>query len=518
MANGFLKGTLILTIAGFVVKAIGSINWIILSRILNGEGIGIYLMAFPIYLLALQVSSAGIPVAISIITAEKAAKEDYKGANRVFRVSLSLLTFTGFVLSALVWFGADWLIQYHIIKESRAYYSILALSPAIFFVTLISCFRGYLQGWQSMTPTALSQIIEQLVRVVVMLWCASYFLPYGLEYAAGGASLGAGAGAFAALLLLLYYYWKLQRSLPTAVAPTLPQESVWAILKRIAILAIPISMASILLPLVSNLDLLIVPRRLEDAGFSTAQATELFGYLTGMAVPLINLATIITAAMATSLVPSISNANALHDQKALYHRTSESVHLSFLATIPFAMLLFILAEPVVTFIYNAPAAGEATQILSWAIFLLGLHQVTTGILQGLGKPKIPVLNMAISAALKVIMNWFLTAIPWLGIAGAAYATVVDIGFAAALNLYFIYKYTGYIFDIKNLLQNCLSALVMGIVVYWLYPLLAQTGSLFLSLTCTALIGLGVYLLVMILCGGTKKEELRKLPIVSRFLK
>ncbi len=518
MANGFLQGTLILTIAGFVVKAIGSINWIILSRILNGEGIGIYLMAFPIYLLALQVSSAGIPVAISIITAEKAAQEDYSGAHRVFKIALALLTATGFILSALVWFGADWLIEYHIIKESRAYYSILALSPAIFFVTLISCFRGYLQGWQIMTPTALSQIVEQLVRVVVMLWFASYLLPYGLEYAAGGASLGAGAGAFAALLILLYYYWKLQRSLPQTPLEKFSQESAGTILTRIAELAIPISMASILLPLVSNLDLLIVPRRLEAAGFSTAEATELFGYLTGMAVPLINLATIITAAMATSLVPAISNANALHDKAVLYSRTSESVRLSFLATIPFAMLLYVLAEPVVTFIYNAPAAAQATQILSWAIFLLGLHQVTTGILQGLGKPKIPVVNMAISAAIKVAMNWFLTAVPWLGIAGAAYATVADIGFAAALNLYFIYKYTDYVFDIKSLLQNIVSAAVMGTAIYFLYPLLTQTGSLFISLAAAAILGMGIYIAVMILCGGTKKEELQKLPFVSKFVK
>ena len=87
MANKLVSGTLILTVSLFVVKAIGSINWIILSRILGGEGIGIYQMAFPIYLLALEVSSAGIPIAISIITAEKAAKEDYAGAQRIFHAS-----------------------------------------------------------------------------------------------------------------------------------------------------------------------------------------------------------------------------------------------------------------------------------------------------------------------------------------------------------------------------------------------------------------------------------------------
>lgn len=213
MASGFLKGTLILTIAGFVVKAIGSINWILLSRILGGEGIGIYQMAFPIYLLLLQVSSAGVPIAISILTAERLALNDYTGAKRVFNISFTMLTITGLIASLAMFFGADWLISSGIIQESRAYYSLIALAPAIFFVTWISCFRGYIQGYEMMTPTAMSQIVEQILRVVVMLGAAAILLPYGLPEAAGGASLGAGIGAFGAFLVLLYYYYKLPRRL-----------------------------------------------------------------------------------------------------------------------------------------------------------------------------------------------------------------------------------------------------------------------------------------------------------------
>ena len=121
MANRFLQGTLILTIAGFVVKAIGSINWILLSRVLGGEGIGIYQMAFPIYLLLLQVSSAGIPIAISIVTAEKLAKNDFKGAQKVFKLSFNLLFVTGLICSILMYFGADWLIALKYIIDSRAH-------------------------------------------------------------------------------------------------------------------------------------------------------------------------------------------------------------------------------------------------------------------------------------------------------------------------------------------------------------------------------------------------------------
>ena len=468
MANKFVSGTLILTLSGFVVKAIGSINWIILSRILGGEGIGIYQMAFPIYLLALEISSAGIPIAISIITAEKVARLDYNGAQRIFRVSLTMLCSTALFLSVLVFFGSRFLIDYHIIRESRAYYSLIALAPAIFFTTIIAGYRGYLQGWQQMTPTALSQIVEQLVRVVVMLGFAALLLPYGLDYAAGGASLGAGAGGVAAWLVLIYYYHKLKRHLPTD-GPVFPKESIRHILKRLIILAVPISLASIMLPVVSNLDLLIVPRRLEVAGYPTHQATELFGYLTGMSVPLINLATILlTAAMAMSLVPAISHSFTLGDTKEIYNKTSGAMRIALLVTIPFSVMLYVLAEPVVTFIYNAPAATDATRAVAIAICFLGVHQITTAILQGLKKPKIPVINMGIACLVKVACNWFLVAIPALGITGASYATVADIGVAAALNLVFIYRKTGYIIDIKTVVRNVVCAAIMGVAMYFLY--------------------------------------------------
>jgi stage V sporulation protein B len=214
MGNTFLKGTLVLTVGGMVVKVIGSLNWIILSRVLGGEGIGLYQMAFPIYLLALSLSSAGVPVAISILTAEKVALKDYLGAKRVFNLSLVLMTISGIALSFLVYFSADWLISSRIIRDARSYYAILALAPAVFLVTILASFRGYLQGWQLMTPTAVSQIVEQLFRVAAMLGFAAWLLPRGIEYAAGGASMGAGVGAAGGLVVLLYYYTKLKRTFP----------------------------------------------------------------------------------------------------------------------------------------------------------------------------------------------------------------------------------------------------------------------------------------------------------------
>ena len=156
-------------------------------------------------------------------------------------------------------------------------------------------------------------------------------------------------------MVLVYYYYKLKRSLPVD-GPVFEQEKIKDILKRLVVLAIPISLSSIMLPVVSNLDLLIVPRRLEVAGYATHQATALFGYLTGMSVPLINLATILTAAMAMSLVPAISHSFTLKEYGEIRERTATSMRIAFLVTIPFSVILYVMAEPIVTFIYNAPAA------------------------------------------------------------------------------------------------------------------------------------------------------------------
>ena len=512
----FLKGTMILTISSIIVKVIGSLNWIILSRVLGGEGIGLYQMGFPIYLMAITVSSAGVPVAISIITSEKLANKDYRGAKRVFNVSLRLLLVSGLLFSSALFFGADFLINQHIIRDSRAYYSIIALAPAVFFVTFLASFRGYLQGWQIMTPTATSEVVEQLVRVITMLVFADLFMPYGLAYAAGGASMGAGAGAFCALLVLMWFYRRLKRRLHAEIEAqddSIPQESAGHIIKRLLKLALPVSLTSLMLPIGANLDLLIVPQRLEVAGFNVRHATELFGYLTGMAVPLVNLATIFTAAMTISLVPSISESRALERFDAIRDKIRLAFRVAMIITFPCFMGLFFLAEKVAALIYNAPGAAGAIQTMSVGILFLGMHQISTGILQGLGKTAIPVINMILACVVKVVMSWWLTAIPFLGIKGASMATVADFAVAAIINMGFIYKYTGFTFSLGSLLKPLLASGVMGAVIYMVLACTEQFGMWCVLFAMAAAVP--TYALALIAFGGLSKEDLDNIPFIGR---
>ena len=513
----FLRGAFILAVAGIAVKLIGSVNRILLSRLLGGEGIGLYQMAYPIYLLALSISSAGIPVAISILVAERIALADHRGAARVFRVSLVLLVATGTLFAAGLYFGADWLISRHIVRDARAYYAIIALAPAVFFATILASYRGYFQGQQLMTPTAASQVAEQFVRVVTMVALAYWLLPRGLEYAAAGASFGAGPGAFTGLCVLVFFHWRHRhrlRALETAQAAVAPQP-VRQIAVRLVRLALPVSLANIMAPAVSSIDMLLVPARLELAGFSVERATTLFGYLTGMAMPLVMMATIPTASLAASLVPAVSEANTLQDRNGVQRRVRTALRLCYMITIPSFVGLWALATPISRMLYGTEEAGPCIAILALAILLLGVHQVTTGALQGLGHTAVPVVNMVVSAGVKVALVWVLTAIPEYNISGAAWATNVDFALAALLNMYFVWRYTGFAFSFADTAKAAAAAAAMGGVVWLLQAQLAGRGlSASLATLAAVAAGLAVYSVVLVALGGVSREELAKVPVVG----
>ena len=195
------------------------------------------------------------------------------------------------------------------------------------------------------------------------------------------------------------------------------------------------------------------------------------------------------------------------------------MRLANIATIPFSVMLWVLAQPVVSVIYHAPGAGDATRIMAAGGFLLGLHQVTTGVLQGLGRTAIPVINMGISAVAKVILNWTLTALPALGIQGAAWATVADIGIAAALNLYFVHRYTGFFLNGNDLLKNFVAAIFMGGVMYFGYgPLLTAVRSELVAICLISILGGLVYIGIMLAIGGINRRDIERFPILGTLLK
>lgn len=516
--NSFIQGAVILAVSGIIVKLIGAVSRIYLSRLLGGEGIGLYQMAYPIYLLCLSISTAGLPVAISIMVSERNAIHDFLGGQRILKIALSVLTLTGLLFSVGLYFGSSVLIDHHIVRDPRAYWSLIALAPAVFCATISATMRGYFQGLQNMTPTAVSEVIEQFVRVVTMIGLAIILLPKGLEFGAAGATFGAAPGAAAAILTLGWFYWhdrKYRKMWYMSQDKSIVPDSTWNIMKRLFILAIPVSCANIMIPIVSNIDLFIVPKRLEVAGFNVEQATTLFGYLTGMATALINMPTIVTSSMSSSLVPGISEASIKKDFDTIRRRARTALRLASVFTLPAAIGLGVIATPISTMLYATANAGPCIAVMSIGIFFLGIQQVTTGILQGLGKTAVPFINLIVSGCVKVAFSWNLTAMPQFGVLGAAFATDTDFAVAAALNLLFLYRYMRFNMDYGHLLKVAIASAVMGGAVYFSFgAIIGAIHSNTLSALLAICVGVVVYALGILLTKAIKPEDVRTMPKIG----
>lgn len=512
--ESFIKGALILTVAGFVVKFLGAIYRIPLARIIGDEGMGLYQLAYPIYALLLSISTTGLPTAISKMVAEDAAVGKYKNAYRVFRVSLVVLAVVGFVLSSLLIASAKKL-SVKVLGNPKAYYSVVSIAPAIFFVSIMSCFRGFFQGLQDMTPSAISQVVEQIGRVVAVFVLVILLLPKGVEYAAAGAAFGPVVGAISGLLMLILVFLKRKNKFAKQVLHDTKKhlESPIYIVYRLFTFAIPITLGGLIIPIMSLADATIVNRRLQQAGFSITRATELYGQLSGQAAPLINFPATVTLSLAASLVPAISEALALNNRKLVASRADTAIRISLIFGLPAAIGMFVLAKPITILLYENAEAGIPLAVLSWGVIFLSLIQTTTGILQGIGKTLLPVVNLAIGAVAKIFLNYTLTAIPSINIKGAALGSVVAYMIPAILNFIAAVKLTGIKVDVSFMfVKPVVATVLMGACVDFSYKKLIIAGMGQNKVTLISIIiGAIVYAISLVIIGGLKKSDLELLP-------
>ncbi|MDD2619903.1 MAG: polysaccharide biosynthesis protein [Syntrophomonadaceae bacterium] len=467
----FLKGALILSIAGAISKIMGAIYRIPLARLIGGEGMGLYQMAYPIYTTILALATAGVPVAISVLVSKNETQGYTGDSKKIFRVSLLMLLVFGLFLTLLVMQSAHFLAN-QVLHEPRAYYPILAVAPAIFFSSLMSVFRGYFQGHQSMIPTAVSQVIEQLFRVTAVLCLAFLLFPRGLEYAAAGATFGAMVGGVFGLIVLIFYYYRFQRMQKKSGEQLVYTGTKSVDLAREMVrLAIPVSFGAVVLPLVQMLDAIIVPGRLLALGYTTSQSTSLYGELSGMAAILIGLPTIFTISIATSLVPAVSEALASNNGRLLNERLNYGLRAGMIISFPCAAGLYVLAYQICDLLYATPSAGLPLEPLAFSCIALAAFQLSSAGLQGIGRPEIAMRNLIITGIFKVIFNYTLTAVPALNIKGAAIGTVLAFTIGSLLNIIYLKKITGVRYEYGRLIRIGLVTVVMGAAAYLTYHLL-----------------------------------------------
>ncbi|MFO7952813.1 MAG: polysaccharide biosynthesis protein [Bacillota bacterium] len=523
----FVKGAAILAVTGVAARIIGAFFRIVLAALLGDEGIGLFMYAYPVYSTLLVISTAGIPVALSKIMAERLTLNDYREALRTFRIAFLILTLTGFIITLLLFFGAEFFAGM-VVRDLEAVYPLMAISPAIFFVTIMAALRGFFQGQQNMIPTAASQIVEQLVRVGFSIAMIFLLLPVSLHHAAAGAASGAAAGGLGGFLLLGGYYWR-KRGLLLEQAESqkdhLPAP-VGAIIARIMRLAVPVTIGGLVIPLISLIDLAVVPRQLQAAGFDLETGRALYGQLTGMAGPVVYFPNVVALALSISLVPAISEAYILANKQLISARSAMAVKLTVLFSFPAAAGLYLLAEPVTILLFDNAEAGYSLAYMSWSVIPLCLYVSTTGIIQGLGRPILPALNMFYGGLVKIVLSWFLTAVPALNVGGAALATGIGLGVAAAFNLYHVHRFAEWQPKWRELVVlPGLGILAMSILVLAAYHVIIRGAESMLSpgqlngvATLGAIVvGIIFYGLFMMLSGGINREELQMVPFAGAWL-
>lgn len=449
--EAFLRGVLILVAGGLVSRGLGAVYRFLLPWIMGPQadyGIGLFNYAYPIYVLFLGISTAGVPAAVAKLVAEQVAVGRRQVAETVFRLAMLLMGAVGLALSVVMLLGAN-LYARHVLHEPRAALSIMAVAPAVFLVAVMSAYRGLFQGLQQMSPVAVSQVVEQLVRIGVMLLLAWLLLPLGIEYSAAGATFGAVAGAVAGLVYLGGLHLRLAARLRAAVAapaavgsaapapaaaPGAPLPQARDLLGQLLGLALPISLVGVIQPLVGVLDSVVVPVRLHAAGFDSVRATSLYGMLTGFATPFIIAPTVFSAAVATSLVPAVAESAALGDREGLRRKSDLGLRFTLLLVLPSAAGLLALAREIPATFFNSPETGAPLALLAVGTVFLGLQQTSAAFLYGLGAVQLPVRSLLLGAAAKLGLTWVLTGLPAVHVNGAALGTTVGFLVAAAVNL------------------------------------------------------------------------------------
>lgn len=520
--QSFIKGAAILAIAGMISKALGAIYRIPLGRIIGSEGMAYYQTAYDLYILMLTISAYSIPIAISKLVSEKIEIGRRDEAHKIFKVALVLISFLGITLSALLFLNAERFATS--VKNPGAYIAVLCVAPAVFTVSISGAFRGYFQGMQNMTPSGISQVTEQLARVIFGFILAIIALPMGYQAAAGGAVFGTTLGGLASFLTLLYIYRRKKSEIRLGIssAGKLKMESSASMAKRILIFSIPITIGGSIMPVMTVLDTFIVMDRLQSAGFSLETATSLLGQLKGMAGAFVNVPQVFTIALAASLVPAISESLARNDFGGVAKKSELAIRVSLIIGLPAAFGLFTLADPIMKLMYPAEPAslGMVLRYLSMAVIFLTLVQTMTGILQGMGKERIPVVNLIIGALVKIAVSYTLTSIPAINVRGAALGTVCGYAASAILNLSAIIKHQKSSMNLyKIIVKPAIATGAMVATAFFSYRLIFELSgrNSIATLTSIAFAAL-VYVIVLILIKGIATEELEMAPGGKRLSK
>ena len=526
--NNYLVQGTILTAASIIARVIGMIYRIPLTNIIGQEGNSYYSTANEIYTILLLISSFNLPLAVSKLISERLNNREYKNAYRVFRCALKLSIPVGAVFSIVTFLGAEFIAK-DLVHNEMAVYGIRILSPALFLVAILGVVRGFFQGHGNMVPTAVSQVIEQVVNAVVSVAGAAIMIGIGAgiaqtqnnpsfepAFGAAGATIGTIVSVSVALLFLGVIYVSYMKRYKRKMHrdKTRRRESSHKIYRAIIVTIVPVVLSSVLYNITTILDQSIFNSVLATQGYSSQQYNIIWGTYSGEFRVLMNVPLALASCLAPSIVPSLAAAWAAKDRRGAKRKTGEAIRYTMVITIPCAVGMMVLASPIMQMLFHDgdSLAEGIMQAGSPMLILFALSTLTTGVLQGIGKMKIPLINTAVALVIHVVVLYLSLRVGGMNIYGVILANTVFAFVICILNAVAVKRYLRYRQEVvKTFLVPILSSIVMGVAAWGVHTVLVGIVGNIVATILAIIIAAIIYFILLIRLRGVSAREIASFP-------
>ena len=504
MKKNLVIGALILTVAGVITRLLGFVFRIYMSNLIGSEGMGLYQLIIPLYMLAGTLSTSGVSVAISKLIAEENAKKQLGNVKKILKASLFLTGTIGGIVGLFLFVNSSY-IGYNFLKDARTILAIRYLAPCIPFMALSSCLRGYFYGIQDVTKPAFAQVLEQFIRIGVVYLIIGSWISKGLEYACAAAILGITAGE---IISCGYVYFAYRAYNKKNVNLSKPSITLISSVGSILTIAVPITASRTVSSILKMAENILIPIQLQLFGLSHHSALSTFGMLKGMVMPLLFFPTALLSSLAVTLVPAVSEANAINGKRRIHHTVSKALKYTLLVGICMICIFISFSYELGIAIYHDKEVGEMLRMLSFICPFMYIQLIVVGILNGLGEQMVPFINSLFDSLISLFFVFF--CIPLFGfkayLCGMAVSSIV----VSILNLHKLLTLTSIVFDYNNwLVRPILSAVATGLTIHYIsntciFPYISVGKGVTLAITALVCI----YFSFLFILNCVNSEDIR----------
>ncbi|MCI5760352.1 MAG: polysaccharide biosynthesis protein [Eubacterium sp.] len=529
-SNSLVKNASVLMIASIISRVIGLLYRRPLGSILGSVGLGYYGYASNLYSILLLISSYSIPMATSKIISEMLAKKEYRGAHKVFRGAMLYAVIVGGITALICFFGGAILLPQN---QQNALPALRALAPTIFLSAILGVLRGYFQAHRTMTPTSISQILEQIMNAIVSILAAWILIrnlaPEGgtraAIYGAMGGTIGTGAGVVVGLLFMTFVYMLNRGYFRRKIAHDRrsTEQSYQEILKMLVLMITPIIFTSFIYNCSAYADSYLYSAIQGFNGMSADSISAAYGEYSNYYVPLVSIPLAMASASTSAMMPEVSGKYAIGRFDELNRQVNQTLRLTMFICIPCMIGLTVLAKPIMGVLF--PSASELAEKLLFAgsVFVVtdSFSIVTGGVLQAIGKQHVALVNAGISLAVNLAsLAVMLFVRPGLDIYAVMISNIIFSLVCCFLNILSMKKYLRTRHEIrKTYVEPLASSVIMGAVAWLIYTALFHlTRRPFIGLLVAILVAIVVYLVSYVVISKTTEEEMYRFPMGGRIVK